>query len=82
MFCLGNNLSVNINDDSITNLKIPIQSPNIVFENFADNFRELIASIDLSFVDRDYTAIVDAIFSIDRDAILLPMNAIENEKLV
>ena len=74
--------TVNIYDDAIRKLQIPIQSQKIIFDNFADKLKTIISLIDLKFVEEDYTTKINPILSIDSNSILKTIDAFENEKLL
>ena len=74
--------TVNIYDDAIRKLQIPIQSQKIIFDNFADTLKTIISSIDLKFVEEDYRTRINPILSIDSNSILKTIDAFENEKLL
>ena len=73
--------TVNIYDDAIRKLQIPIQSQKIIFDNFADKLKTIISLIDLKFVE-DYTTKINPILSIDSNSIIKTIDAFENEKLL
>ena len=68
-------------DDALNGLETAIETQTIIFERFADKFQALISSIDLTFVEEDYTTRINPINSIDRDSILQSISIIQNEKL-
>ena len=73
--------TVNIYEDAIKKLQIPIQSQKIIFDNFSDTLKTIISLIDLKFVE-DYMTKINPILSIDSNSILKTIDAFENEKLL
>ena len=73
--------TVGIYDDTIEELKIPIQSQKIIFEKFPEKMEQLIQAIGLTFVDEDYTDRINPIFSLTRDPILKSINSFKNAEL-